>query len=140
MTVAIWPDELPQPRRDGYAQQVTDPRMAKNTDTGPVGWRKRWSSTTRSMSLVLHATRAEKGVFDQFYKETSAFGALPFWMPDPVTDNWYLLNEDGERLLTSDGTPILMASRLLCLWGSEVPSDRFVGLSFEIKFQILVMP
>ena len=140
MTVASWPEELPKPRRDGYAHQITDPRIAKNSDTGPLGWRLRWSSTTRSMSLVIHASRMEKGIFDQFYRETSSFGALPFWMPDPVTDNWFLLDENGDQLLTADGVPILMASRLLCLWGQTVPSERFVGLYFEIKFQVLVMP
>nr|WP_321459598.1 hypothetical protein [uncultured Cohaesibacter sp.] len=140
MTVASWPAELPKPRRDGYGQQINDPRIAKNVETGPIGWRRRWSSVTRSMPLTLHADRAEKGLFDRFYRDTCAFGSLPFWMPDPVSDNWPLLDGAGVPLLLDDGTPLLMAAQLLCLWGQSAPSERFVGLRFEISFQVVVMP
>ncbi len=140
MSVAVWPASLPKPTRPGYQSKINDPRLAKNTSTGPVGWRRRWSSRSRSVSLSLQVDRSQKAVFDQFYEQETKDGSLPFWMPDPVTDGWPLLTSDGSPLLTSDGTPLLMAALWLCLWGKETPVDRIVGTEFTISFSVEVMP
>ena len=140
MSVAIWPEDLPKPRRDGYAAGINDPRIAKNTDAGPVGWRRRWSSHTKAVSLVAHLDRNEKAIFDNFYEYECQVGSLPFRMPDPVTDNWPLLTSDGESLLLSDGEPILMAATWLCIWGQSVPQESMVGRHFKVSFSVVVMP
>ena len=140
MSVAVWPSDLPKPTREGYQSQFDDPRLAKSRSTGPMGWRKRWSATTEAVSLAVQLSRAQKGDFDQFFQEDCQFGSLPFWMPDPVSDDWPLLAQDGTPLLLDDETPLLMAARWLCLWGKEMPVERVVGVEFSISFSVLVMP
>ena len=140
MSVAVWPSELPKPTREGYQSQLDDPRLAKSRSTGPIGYRTGWSSTTEGVALSVLLSRSQKGDFDKFFREDCEVGALPFWMPDPVSDGWPLLAADGSPLLLEDGTPLLMAAQWLCLWGKEMPIERVVGVEFAISFTVVVMP
>ena len=137
---AIWPDSLPLPTRAGYGQQRMDGRMRKSAETGPPGYRRRYSSNASAMSLVLLASRAQKATFDVFWDETLSAGSLPFLMADPVSNDWPLLTSDGKALLTHDGAAILVARQLLCLMGEAPPSETLRGVTFEIGFAIVVMP
>ena len=140
MSVSVWPEELPKPMRTGYQSQIDDARIAKNRDTGPIGWRRRWSSISRSVSLTVMVDRSLKAVFDEFYEYEVGAGSLPFWMPDPTTDGWALFTSDGKPLLTSDGTPILMAAQWLCIFGKQTPMQTIVGREFNISFSVVVLP
>nr|WP_272212408.1 hypothetical protein [Marinicella sp. W31]MDC2878323.1 hypothetical protein [Marinicella sp. W31] len=140
MTILTWPSELPKPDRDGYQRQIDDPRGERPRDTGPRGWKRRWSSVSKSVSLTIDVDRSQKAVFDRFYEDNADFGSSLFWMPDPTTDGWPLLMPDGQPLLMHDGTPLLMAARWLCLFGKPVPSETVRGIRFKIAFNVTVMP
>ncbi|QEW21228.1 hypothetical protein LA6_003436 [Marinibacterium anthonyi] len=99
-----------------------------------------YSSVARQVSLAIECSRAQKAVFDQFFEETTGFGALPFTMPDPTTDGWPLLADDGAPLLTTAGQPILLARQWLCLFGRETPQETLRGVTFRIAFSVSVMP
>jgi hypothetical protein len=141
MSPATWPETLPRPTRAGYEAAVIDPRLRRSAETGPPGYRRRWSSVARDVALSIVVSRADKAVFDRFHAETTAWGTRPFWMPDPVTDGWPMLTSDGRPLLTAGGAPILLAARWLCLFGDSPPVEHIRGgLEFEIAFPVVVMP
>ncbi len=140
MTLPIWPTSLPKPNRQGYQAQSQDPRLRKNNDTGPTGYRRRWSSVSKTVGLIIDVTRSEKAVFDNFHAQTTAFGTKPFWMPDPVTDGWPMLGADGIPILAADGSPLLLSARWLCLFGQSTPSEAVKGVRFIISFSVEVMP
>ncbi|WP_102226925.1 hypothetical protein [Acidimangrovimonas sediminis] len=140
MTVPSWPSELPKPTRSDWQGQYDDPRLKRARDTGPPGYRRRWSSVARQVSLAIIIPRALKQVFDTFFAETTAFGSLPFWMPDPTTDGWALLSADGTPILNGAGAPLLLSARWLCLFGDQLPVETVKGPEFKIAFSVSVMP
>jgi hypothetical protein len=140
MTLPVWPASLPKPNRQGYQAQQQDPRLRKSGDAGPPGYRRRWSSVSKSVSLVIDVPRSEKAVFDQFYNVATSHGGKPFWMPDPVTDGWPMLTGGGIPILASDGSPILLAASWLCLFGQPTPTETIQGVRFIIGFSVEVMP
>lgn len=139
MTIPEWPTSLPRPARGTYQAQLADGRISK-TGGGPPGYRRRFSSVPRLVSLSINVPRSEKAVFDDFYEEQVGFGSLPFWMPDPATDNWPLLSSEGKAILDEVGRPILLAARWLVLFGQETPVETIKGVRFDISFSVAVMP
>lgn len=140
MTVPVWPTQLPRPTRRGYGAAPQDPRMRRNAETGPPGFRRRFSSHARLVNLSVIVSRFEKGIFDTFWLEETDRGSVPFWMPDPVSDGWGLLTEDGTPLTTEDGTPLLIAANWLCLLTEQPSETVYAQVDFEIAFQVAVMP
>ncbi len=140
MTIATWPEELPKPERKTFQLTYLDPRLKRQGDAGPPAYRRRFSSVARPVTLSIVATRSERAIFETFFVERTAHGALPFYMPDPTTDGWPLLLDDGRPLLTSDGQPILIAARWLCLFGDSLPMITVIGVNFRVTFNIWVMP
>lgn len=141
MTLLAYPPALPRPNRGGYQAQIEDPRIKKSAERGPPGWRRRWSSVARSVSLTTDLSRAQKAVFDGFYEEATGYGSLPFDMPDPVTDGWPMLTAEGAPMLAGDGAPILLAARWVCLFGATPPAETLVGpVTFRKSFSVWVMP
>ncbi|WP_102226875.1 hypothetical protein [Acidimangrovimonas sediminis] len=140
MTVAVWPSELPKPTRNDWQAQYQDPRLKRTRDTGPPGYRRRWSSVARQVSLAIVVPRSLKQVFDNFHRDATAYGALPFYMPDPTTDGWALLSADGAPILNGSGQPLLLSARWLCLFGDTMPSETVQGIRFKISFPVVVMP
>lgn len=140
MSLAVWPADLPKPQRDGFQGQIMDPRKRKATETGPPGYRRRWSSVARAVSLSIDVTRSQKAIFDNFYEDETGMGSLPFWMPDPLTDGWALLDAEGNAVLSGDGAPILLSAQWLCLFGDETPMESIRGVRFVIAFSVAVMP
>lgn len=138
--IPAWPQDLPKPLRQGYSAQRDDPRQAKPADTGPPGYRRRFSKAAETVALQIEATRDERAVFDRFHRDRTASGVLPFTMPDPTTDGWALLASDGQPLLTPDGTPLLLSERWLCLFGPETPGVSITANRFVISFSVSVMP
>lgn len=140
MSVPVWPSQLPKPTRSGYGATPQDPRIRRNAETGPPGFRRRFSSSARMVSLSFICSRFQKGFFDTFLDEQLQEGSLPFWMPDPVSDGWGLLTEDGTQLTSEDGTPLLISAQLLCLITVQ-PQEAIHGqVDFEISMQVAVLP
>lgn len=139
LMIPTWPTELPRPNRSGYQRQALDPRLARSTETGPPGYRRRYSAVAETVNLVVTLTRVQRGIFDRFHADLG-HGSLPFWMPDPTTDGWPLLTGDGVPLLTGDGAPLLIAAQWLCLWGSTMPTETISGVEFIKSFSVVVMP
>lgn len=140
MTVAVWPTELPRPERAGWQAQAVDPRLKRKVDTGMPGYRRRWSNSPKDVALSMTVSRSQKAVFDTFLEYTIDLGTRPFHMPDPTTDGWPLFVDSGAPLTTSDGTPILLSARWLCILGDDMPRERIKGVRFQISFRVWVMP
>jgi hypothetical protein len=139
MSLAVWPSELPCPLRETYNQDRQDARLRKAAG-GPPGYRRRFSSTARFVTLGLELTRARKAVFDDFYDEVTKGGTLPFRMPDPTTDGTFLLDGNFQPVLTETGENILLASEWLCIFSEPVPNERMVGGRYLVSFTVAVMP
>lgn len=144
MTVPVWPTDLPRPERDTWGAEQQDARQRRQNDAGPPGFRRRFSKAAKKVSLSVQLSRDLKAVFDRFFDEDTKGGSLPFWMPDPTTDGWYLLTSSGERLLISggvnDGKPLLIAALWLCSFGEQMPRETVVGREFRISFSLVVYP
>ncbi len=140
MTIPNWPDELPLPTQAGYSHQPDDPRTKRPREAGPPGYRRRFSSVARTMKLSIVVDRNERQIFWDFYRDDCGDGTKPFYMPDPVTDGWPFLTTDGVNLQTDDGTPMLLARTMLCLWDESVPSETIKGVQFEISYSVVEMP
>ena len=139
MTAPTWPASLRKPTRNDFQSQRQDGRLKKRNGGAP-GYRRRFSSTAKGVSLMVNMSRADKAVFDDFYDSVTASGALPFYMPDPLTDGWPLLSSDGQPILDGNDSPILLAGQWLCLFGDEPPIETLVGNRFDISFSVWVMP
>jgi hypothetical protein len=140
MTVQIWPAELPRPERNTWQRTTTDPRLKRPNDSAVPSYRRRFSAVAKPVSMSILISRAQKAVFDQFYEETTRFGAKPFYMPDPTTDMWPLLDDTGNPILTDDGQIILLGEQWLVIFGDQPPSEAVVGVQFRISFSVTVMP
>ena len=140
MSVPIWPSTLPAPTVSGWQEAPQDVRVMHQPDVGPIGFRRRASRSTRTVSLSLHLTRAQKAIFDRFVTQALAMGSLPFWMADPITDGWSALAQDGSALRTGDGTAVHLGARVLCLIGSEPPKFRMRGTTFNLSLTLVVLP
>ncbi len=139
MSVPVWPVELVCFERSSYQAQRANSRLAKQGN-GPTGYRRRFSSVPRLVSYSIDVPRSLKAAFDNFYELTTGDGALPFWMPDPVTDGWPMLTSDGQPILDIDGAPILLSKMDLCLFGQETPVETIKANRFVISFSVQVMP
>ncbi len=140
MSVAIWPQSLPRPMRSGFQSQILDPRKSKSAETGPPGYRRRFSSVAQDYAMTIDVPRSEKAVFDNFYRFETKFGSKPFWMPDPTTDGWPVLTAGGDAVLTGNGDPLLLSARWLCLFGATTPRETVKGIRFRIAFTVTVLP
>ena len=138
--IPTWPSTLPRPMRDSWQASPQDARIKRRTDNGPAGYRRKFSSAARLVTLSIDVGRDGKAVFDNFLAGDCAGGALPFYMPDPTTDGWPLLGDDGTPLLTDEGVPLLLANIWLCQFGDNMPAETVIGVRFRIAFSIAVMP
>lgn len=136
-----WPAALTRFERPGWQVQPQDSRQRRGSDAGPPGYRRRFSAVAKSVSLSIILTRDEKAVFDHFHEVICAHGAREFWMPDPSTDGWPLLTDQGDPLLAEPGVPLLLAERWLCGWGDPPPTEVIVGqVRFRKSFGVWVLP
>lgn len=92
------------------------------------------------MSLTVLLNADELAVFNAFYDDTTGGGIGLFYMPDPINDGVPLAGPDGKALLGQDGSPILITSRWLCMFGEQPPRDSRVDLETRVSFQVQVLP
>lgn len=140
MTIAQWPAELTRFERDAFQAVPQDGRRPRQGSSGPPGWGRGFSAYATQVSLSLICTRAEKAVFDGFWRDDLAAGTLPFRMRDPVTDGWKLLDEGENLILDGDGTPLLISETWLCLWGDPATETVVEQVKFRKAFTVWVMP
>ncbi|MBW8283317.1 MAG: hypothetical protein K0M55_06925 [Rhizobium sp.] len=144
MTIAVWPSQLPRPERNTWNARPQDARQKRQSDAGPPGWRRKFSSAAKLVSLSVLLTRNQNAVFDNFYMHDTRHGTQLFWMPDPTTHGHALLTADGKPILitggSSEGQPILLGAQWLCSFGDELPSETIVGVEFRRAFSVVVMP
>lgn len=138
--IAVWPSDLPRPSREDFQKTWADPRIKKRADAGPSGYRRRFSSVPKLVSMSIEVNRAGKDLFEQFFEETTSFGSLPFEMPDPTTQGWALTTNDGVPILDDNGRPVLRSGTWLCLFGDQMPVETIRGTQFRFSFSVLVMP
>ncbi len=140
MTILNWPADLPAPERNTWRSTPQEARQKRQSDAGPQGYRRRFSSVAKTVNLSVILKRQQKAVFDTFFERDTRHGIIKFWMPDPTTDGWALLTSTGSPLLTDDGTPMLLAARWLCQFGEELPVETIQGVEFRKTFSITVLP
>lgn len=141
--IANWPTSLPRPERSSWKLQPMDARRKRQGDSGPPGYRRRFSSVPRFLTMSLVLTHDQRAVFDNFFHDTCQEGAISFWMPDPSNDGWPLTRESGEPLLVNALTqePLTISARWLCAWGDELPVETVVQqVRFQKTFGVVVLP
>ncbi len=141
MSVQTWPEQLDRFERPGWQVQPQDSRQRRGSEAGPPGYRRRFSSVAKGVSLSIVLSRDEKAIFDNFDEVDCAHGSREFWMPDPSTHGWSMLTESGEPILVAPGVPLLLAERWLCSWGDPPPTEAmFEQVKFRKTFSIWVLP
>lgn len=141
MTLPAWPTDLPKPVRSAYSASWSDGRQMRSSEYGPPAARLRTSAVPSMVALTVKLSRSEKAVFDTFWQQDLRWGALPFTMADPTTDGWGLLAADGSPVLDAEGNPILLSRTWTCLFAQDgLPSESLQGLTFNISFNVVVMP
>ncbi|WP_353428768.1 hypothetical protein [Paracoccus denitrificans] len=140
--IATWPTVLPRPERDSWQLQPQDARRKRQNAAGPPGYRRRFSSVARSVSLSVVLDHDQREIFEAFFHDTCQEGSLRFWMPDPTRDGWPLTTEAGVPLLVNETTrePLTISERWLCAWGDQLPTETILGREFRKAFQIWVLP
>lgn len=141
--IANWPVNLPPPQRDSWQYKPQEARRKRQNDAGPAGYRRRYSSVAKSVSMSLKLTHGQRAVFDQFFAETCQQGSVRFWMPDPTNDGWALTNEGNVALLVNaiSAVPLEISEQWLCAWGDELPTETVVDqVKFLKSFSIWVLP
>jgi hypothetical protein len=138
--ILTWPAELPRPERQTWALTPQEARRKRQPDAGPPGYRRRFTSVARLVTMSVLLTRNGRAIFDRFFHEDCAEGSLNFWMPDPTTDGWPMLTSAGVPVLNGAGLPVLLSARWLCAWGDQMPGEAVQGTEFRKTFGIVVLP
>lgn len=142
MAVPVWPSP-PLPSRvlrDGYSEKLRDGRLFSRTQSGPGKVRRRYSSAVLPVSASIIVTYAQKSRFERFWIEETAYGSLPFIMPDQTHDGLPLLDGGGLPILDGGGLPILVTANWLVRFAQEAPQFTPWGLQFMASFQLDVLP
>ena len=85
--MADWPSSLPQ---EGFLPQDdvrVDARLRTRMDAGREKVRRRYSATTRQITIPMRLTGTQRQTLDTFYNDTLKEGSLSFNWTDPVDDS-----------------------------------------------------
>lgn len=140
MTLPSYPAELPKPLQDGYQVARGDGRIMSRNDAGPPNIRGRYSAVVNTVQFSTFLSRSQLARFDRFYLDDTKRGSLPFLIPDPGTNGWPLLSDDGSPLLTDEGTPILLAEIWLVTFGGKLPVISNKATYWTVAFELTVLP
>lgn len=142
MSVTLtWPADLDPPERSSWNENWMDPRAKRAGEAGAPRYGRRFSAVPKMVALSLICSRAQKGIFDRFLEQDTRFGTRLFWMPDPTTDGWGLLDEMSVPLLDEAGQRVIDAALWLCSFGDDMPTTSVVEqVKFRISFSVVVLP
>lgn len=141
MSYPEWPSELVQFERSSWQSQLQDPRLKRMSETGPPGYRRRFSRPARIVNLSLVVDASGREVFDHFFEVTCMQGSRLFTMPDPTNDGLVLLTDENALLITAEDELITLSDSWLCAFGDSMPVETIVGDSdFRKSFSVVVMP
>lgn len=140
MVLPRWPEEMPRPFRPNYAVASGDGRRRTRKEAGPVRMRRRFSSVSDTVTLMVELTRNELARFWRFYNEDVAQGSLPFIMADPVMAGLPLTDETGARITDETGNLIVIAADWLCQFGDQLPETTVIGVNCRVSFSVEVLP
>lgn len=80
--MATWPAGLSQcPLLDGYGEAPQSQVVRTQMDAGPAKQRRRFTAATRNIPVRYLMTSAELNLFEQWFDDDLAGGALPFTWP-----------------------------------------------------------
>lgn len=134
---ARWPSAMPLPLRDGFSQASLPTRIRRATDVGPPSYRSRFSRRMPATAMTFEVDRDGLEVFYRFYEDDTRGGSLPFWMPDPLTDEWPLTDETGSVLITPEGDTLLASAVDLVVFAEAEPQVAPIGVRFRITIQVV---
>lgn len=140
MTIPTWPAALPRPERNTFQKTPAEARLKRRSDAGAPAYRLRFSGVPYLVNMSIVVSRSGKATFDDFYEDTTRWGSLPFWMPDPTTEGWPMTDEAGNTVLDGNGHPVLMSGTWLCMFGDTPPTETVIGIQFRKTFSVTVMP
>jgi len=84
MAIPVWPSTLPQkPEQGGYQEGFASTVIRSPTDTGRTKRRRRFLTGPRLLTVTMPMTDAQLLIFNAFYEDTIAHGALSFTFPHP---------------------------------------------------------
>ena len=110
-----WPDALPDGfLADGFSQKPQSNVLRTKMDAGPKKARRRYTARTVNYTGKQIFTREEMALFENFYHNELADGALRFVFTDPVT------LEKAEFRFTEDYS----ASEKEGCWETSLPLER----------------
>ncbi|MDR2471499.1 MAG: hypothetical protein LBD09_05260 [Treponema sp.] len=88
MTGITYPDNLPAVRASGFSAQYKDPVIRTQMDAGPVKQRLRYTAAPKRFTGSIIVDEAERRIFETWFTQDLAFGALRFVMRNPETGSW----------------------------------------------------
>lgn len=139
MALPVYPIELPRPLRDGYQFGLGDGRFKSQNDAGPYNMRGRYSTSPNTVAFSSLLDRTQLGRFEWFFNEATRKGALPFLIPDPASDLYCWLDEDGVPMLDEDGVPILTTETWLVMFDQQ-PTFTPRDICWTVSFSLTVLP
>lgn len=113
--IVDWPSDLPTTViTEGYEERPPNSIRRTPMDAGPPKRRRRGSSMTRPMTLMVPLSHWECERMDRFYMEDLLEGTLLFRRPHPRLDGVPMLDSTGKHpILGEDGQPILVSSFII---------------------------
>lgn len=136
MADAVWPFALPPDVQiEGYTYQPGNDLAATEMDVGPPKVRRRSSAAPGPEQWTFTLTYAEKLIFEAFFRDDLAQGALTFEYGEPgapLADWTDLTTEDDFLLITEDDFVLTLTSR----W-TVVHDYRFVPTGQPWQFSAL---
>lgn len=78
MSYPSWPSDLPRPERSSYQLQPQDARRKRGFESGPPGYRRRFSAVAQMVTMSVILTAHQRSLFDAFYTDACAQGASLF--------------------------------------------------------------
>ena len=96
MTTAsvTWPSSLPTCPETDYSESLKDNVIRSDMDAGMQKMRQRYTRTQRMLKVSYLLTDAQKATFYTFFSDIKG-GALPFNLPDPLTQASIVVRTTG---------------------------------------------
>ena len=115
MAIQVWPATLPQKvERGGYSEGFASTVVRSQTDSGRTKRRQRFLTGPRTLTVLIPMDDAELLIFNAFYEDTIAHGAVSFTFPHPRlgTDVTVVFREDPEPIVPEGALTYIVVMKL----------------------------